>query len=322
MKNAIKLLSILFLTGGLVSVVHAQIISSNPTRLSIPAENWVLSVNLKGFNIEKDNSDSKANTRYMLATQKNTGITISVFIEKAAHKGDYDDCRSFYWEKASKSPLPMENITLYEESNIAFVEYDVVNFQGQRIDFHSLNAYLSYGDYWIDVHISKTQYKEKEKALFDDIVKSLEIDKKTVNEIFVFASIAFMAGNYHNAIIGYEQILETEKEKVSIDRTIWRVIVDNLGMSYGIIGDLNNAKRVFEYGIRLDSEYPLFYYNLACAYAESSDLDNTLVNLEQAFKRKTNMIKGEKFPNPHKDDSFKKYLKNEQFKQLLKKYKM
>jgi tetratricopeptide (TPR) repeat protein len=157
--------------------------------------------------------------------------------------------------------------------------------------------------------------------LFNAIVNSLKFEKVTIEDIpaaFLSASNAFYANDFSNAIIVYERIIQ----KVKDNQTIWRITVDNLGMSYGISGDLKNAKRIFEYGISLDPEYPLFYYNLACVYAEMPDLDNMLKNLEEAFKRKANMIKSEKLPNPRKDSSFKNYLKNKQFEQLLKKYKM
>jgi len=289
--------------------------------LSVPLVDWELSINLKGFTIEKNNLNAEANSRYLLATKKDKGITVSVFIEKAERRGNHLDCRSFYWEKASKSPLPKENLKLYEKADIAFVEYDVESYQGNKIDYHSLNTYLSHEDYWIDVHISKTQYKTNDVEMFDNIVNSLKIAKVMIEDIpvaFLSASNAFYANDFPNAIIGYERIIQ----KLNTNEMAWRVTVDNLGMSYGITGDFNNAKRIFEYGISLDPEYPLFYYNLACAYAEMSDLDNMLRNLEESFKRKANMIKGEKFPNPRKDSSFERYLKDIKFKQLLKKYKM
>ena len=304
-----------------VSVVCvAQTINSNNFQVGIPSENWVLSVDLKNFQLEKNTFDAESNSQYILATKKDIGMTISIFIEKANNKGNHIDCRSFYWEKASKSPLPIENLNLYEKENIAFVEYDVKVYQGQKIDFHSLNAYLSYEGYWVDVHISKTQYKKNDKKLFDAIVNSLKFEKATEKDIatiFLSASEAFYSENYKNAIIGYEQVLKTE----NIDKTmLWYITIDNLGMSYGISGDLNNAERVFEYGIKIDPEYPLFYYNLACVYAESSDLNNMLKNLELALQKKDNIIEGEEFPDIQEDSSFKKYLENEQFKQLLKKY--
>ena len=57
-----------------------------------------------------------------------------------------------------------------------------------------------------------------------------------------------------------------------LDKTLWYVLIDNLGMSYGITGDLQEAKETFDYGVSKDPTYPLFYYNLACTYAEMNDV--------------------------------------------------
>ncbi len=45
-----------------------------------------------------------------------------------------------------------------------------------------------------------------------------------------------------------------------------RVMRDQAGMSYGISGDLKMARRIFEPG-RPRPDYPMNYYNLACADA-------------------------------------------------------
>jgi tetratricopeptide (TPR) repeat protein len=93
--------------------------------------------------------------------------------------------------------------------------------------------------------------------------------------------------------------------------------VDNLGMSYGISGNNEKAKEVFEYGLSKDATYPLFYYNLACAYAGMNELDNVIKNLKLAFDHKRNMIPGEQMPDPAGDDSFARYLSNPRFQRLL-----
>jgi tetratricopeptide (TPR) repeat protein len=84
-------------------------------------------------------------------------------------------------------------------------------------------------------------------------------------------------------------------------------------MSYGISGNLEKAKATFEYGLTQDPEYPLFYYNLACMYGEMSKMDEALGQLRLAYKYKANMIPGEAFPDPLKDDSFRHFVKDEKF---------
>lgn len=289
----------------------------------LPYENWTLLVNFHGCEFEKNDVSPDENSRSILATNKEEGVTISAFIEKAKGEGNHIDCRKFYWEKASKSPLPKENINLYEKSDMAFVEHDTKEFKGKRIDYHSMNIYMSIHGYWVDIHISKVGYEEKDKLLFEKVfnsVKTIEPRPIIREETFMFASSAYYNKNYKSAIKQYKSVLEPDTAVISIDTIIWYVTVDNLGMAYALTGDYGNAKKVFEYGIKLEPNYPNFYYSLACTYAELSDLDNALKNLEITYSKKDKVLKTEKVPNAAKDPSFQKYRNDEKFKALLTKY--
>ena len=132
------------------------------------------------------------------------------------------------------------------------------------------------------------------------------------------ASRYYLAGDYKRAIPSYQKALDREKQNRTLSDALWKVLVDNLGMSYGISGDLKKAKDTFEYGLSKDPKYPLFHYNMACTFAEMDDVDNTIKYLRQAFQYKDNMIKGEAFPDAWTDDSFQRFMKNEKFVNALK----
>ena len=94
------------------------------------------------------------------------------------------------------------------------------------------------------------------------------------------------------------------------------MVIDNLGMSYALTGDLQRAKETFEYGVSKDLSYPLFYYNLACTYAELDDVPQATTYLKKAPEYKANVLPGEGMPDPASDDSFKKLRKNKEFREL------
>ena len=126
-------------------------------------------------------------------------------------------------------------------------------------------------------------------------------------------SAHYLKHEYKEAIGLYAKALELEKKQPTLDSTLWRVLIDNLGMAYGISGDLKSAKETFEYGLSKDKTYPMFYYNLACTYAEMNDMDASIANLKLAFSYKANVIATEQMPDPATDDSFQRFLKNERF---------
>jgi tetratricopeptide (TPR) repeat protein len=97
------------------------------------------------------------------------------------------------------------------------------------------------------------------------------------------------------------------------------VLTDQAGMAYGISGDIAKARAIFTAGIAANPEYPMYYYNLACADAEENKLSDARLHLQQAFARKANIIPGETMPDPTRDDSFTPYKENREFWSFLEK---
>ncbi len=90
-------------------------------------------------------------------------------------------------------------------------------------------------------------------------------------------------------------------------------------MSYGITGEMKKAHALLDEAIAKDPDYPLNYYNRACAYAEQGEKAKMLANLDMAYQRKDKVIKGEKLPDPRGDSSFQKYVRDPDFVSLMKK---
>ncbi|MFN6962374.1 MAG: tetratricopeptide repeat protein [Pyrinomonadaceae bacterium] len=138
-----------------------------------------------------------------------------------------------------------------------------------------------------------------------------------VMKLVAEASRYYMAGDYKRAIPPYQKALDLEKQKRSLDRSVWIVLVDNLAMAYGITGDIKRSQAVLEYGISVEPTYPLFYYNMACGYGELGDEAAAIQQLGLAYKHKANMLPGEKFPDPMTDSSFAKFRSSDTFKKAV-----
>jgi len=85
-----------------------------------------------------------------------------------------------------------------------------------------------------------------------------------------------------------------------------RIATDNVVSELGMMGDIRKAREYAERGIKLDPDYPLNYYQLACADAEEGKTADAKVHLREAFDRKQNVLPGESMPDPSKDDSIRK----------------
>lgn len=238
-----------------------------------------------------------------------------------------------------------QNVRLSEIGDISTLELLVPEFKRAPIRQQNMYAQFVRDGYWVDLHLSKVQYQDQDRDLFERMVKSVRFEHKKVVRntsqpavrdntqevqagskekiaketmlLVAAASNAYLQRDFKKAIELYTKALDLEKKYPTLNKNVWRIVVDNLGISHGISGDNQTAKEVFEYGLSRDATYPMFYYNLACAHAEMNDLDNAIENLRLAFKYKSNMIPGERIPNPAGDSSFARFLSNPRFQKLL-----
>jgi hypothetical protein len=143
------------------------------------------------------------------------------------------------------------------------------------------------------------------------------------NDAFVYAQTLYQARMYKAAAPIFEIALAKLRENpdtatIRDAKTTKRVVTDQEGIAYGMAGDIQNARRLFEKAIAEDPDYPMYYYNLACADAEDKNLAGAREHLQQAFARKANVISGETMPDPTRDDSFLPYRDNKAFWTFLK----
>ena len=127
----------------------------------------------------------------------------------------------------------------------------------------------------------------------------------------------FRQEKYADCVAPFEKARELERTGSKLTSDQHRILVDQLAMAYGISGDLKKSRALLESAIRDDPEYPLNYYNLACAYAEEGDKDKVLTNISLAFDHKEHVLKGEQMPDPRTDSSFQKYVRDQDFIKLM-----
>lgn len=257
------------------------------------------------------------------------GLRITAFLQRMSFAANAEKCRDAWWPDAKKAPVP--HVDLQEtvvKDGIARVEFMIPEFNGVKVMQKDMHAYLGGGDLCAEIHLSKAGFKPQDQKLFEDLLASAKLlpDASPTNEgqtgsgeahdsSFYFAegSKLYLQENYTAAAVPYQKALDLEKQHRTLSKSSFLVLVDNLGMSYGMTGRLLEAKATFEYGLTQDPEYPLFFYNLACVYGEMDRMDDSLRELRLAYKYKVNMIEGEEFPDPLKDDSFRHFVNKPEF---------
>lgn len=306
----------------LCSTAFAQLTGTGKAQISIPKVKGTLQLDVGGPWAAQVRADGKETQ--LTAMPRADRINLTAFLQRVDFAACAEKCRAEWWSSTAKNKkFKRANERQFESGEIAIVEYSVPEYQGIRVDQGSLHAYLGNRDLCAEVHISKLQFGPRDQKLFDDIVATIKLlpdesgteDGQSAASLQSFeeGSRLYQEHNYKGAAKSYQKALDLEKQHRTLDATFFRVLVDNLGMSYGIPGKLTEAKAVYEYGISQDASYPMFYYLLACTYGEMGKMDESLDQLRLAYKFKANVIAGESVPDPLQDDSFRKFTKNEEF---------
>jgi len=292
----------------------------NRLLLALPDLEWAVEIRSPGFEVRKRSVQPRERRASFQASHEKSGLMVSAFLLPSSGK-DAKAWRDGEWP--SKRREGLNNFLTAELDDAAIVWY--------RLDYPDLNArglhshiYRTKGGMAVEVHISKLPFKDGDEADFEQIfgaIRFLEPYDYEAWEGIKVGSYYYQRHDLRSAIVHYGKALEHEKKRRTLPRDLWRVLVDNLGMAYGISGDLARAKETFEYGLSVEPAYPMFYYNMACTYAEMGQLDTALESLRKAYEHRGNMIAGERLPDPSRDSSFKRFVNDPKFQVAVKELK-
>ena len=317
-------------------------INEPPTFVAWPEKGLGLSIDLTGFKkvIDQVKPDGR---RYLTASHPKTGLNVAIILEKVPTQASAQGCRE-QLQLIQKCPLVThgQDIKLNAAGEIPTLEYTLRKFQGVRLDQKNMYACMAQDNVYADIQLSKMQYTTADAPLFQSILKSVRLQPEpskiiqtklpappkiiqtqppappNSRELLDIGNALYRQNNYAQAIPPYQKAFELEKTEPQLDRTLWRVLIDNLGMTYGMTGRLKKAKTTFEQGIQADPTYPMFHYNLACTFAEMNDLDHAMQSLTTAFRHRKNQNPGDKgMPDPRQNSSFQRFMKNETFRNLV-----
>jgi hypothetical protein len=305
--------------------------SEPQTVVAWPEKGLGLSIDLTGFKKDIDHVKPDGR-RYLMASHPKTGLNVSVTLEKIPSKASTKGCVE-HLQQLQKGPFVTrgQDIKLNTVGEIPTLEYTLREFQGVRLDQKNMYACMAQDNVYADIHLSKVQYTTADVPLFQSILKTVNLQPDrsqilqaqapatpTSMQLFRMGSALYLQNKYDQAISPYQKALDLEKTHPQLDKTLWRVLIDNLGMAYGMTGHLTEARATFEQGLQADPTYPMFHYNLACTFAEMNDLDHAMQSLKTAFLHRKNQNPGEEgMPDPRQDSSFQRFMKNETFRNLV-----
>jgi hypothetical protein len=179
---------------------------------------------------------------------------------------------------------------------------------------HNTFGFVAGAKVCAEIHVSSVNDSPEEEEKINSIVSGFKPDvdfKPTSADYFLIASLLFR--NAPGDAAPYFKASLAAMPKDDSFKTARRVATDQLVMALGMSGDMKSSRAVAEAAIQADPDYPINYYNLACADAEENNASQARNHLQQAFDRRANVLKGETMPDPTRDDSIMKLKTDKAF---------
>jgi tetratricopeptide (TPR) repeat protein len=188
--------------------------------------------------------------------------------------------------------------------------------------FSTTRAFVASGDMCADLAFTDARSLLEQGATMKQMQENIRTFLRTIDfdpqakpafrDTFAYATVEWKHEQIAGATLAYKAALKLVDR--SDDPTKWRrVTTDRLSMALGMAGDLKQSRVVNEDAIERDPNYPIYYYDLACADAEEGNASAARIHLQQAFARKMNTLPGETMPDPTSDDSILKLKSNQEF---------
>jgi tetratricopeptide (TPR) repeat protein len=317
MPSRTLFLALLALTG-----LAAGAQTSGSFHLALPQRNGQFNFAADGFKVIQSSAKPNGNELGLRGSDSSGSLQFLAFFFAFPDQAPLTSakCRDGVMGPAKKDIPSLKILASAEIANpgglpVSLVDYSAKSESGGTEN--SARGFIATGDLCGDLEFYSDQPVHSSDDTLHRVFTSMQLDPSyspQYRDTFLYAQILFDSQLYGAAGPLYELALQKLPSAPGVDvKTMTRVLTDQAGMSYGISGNLNKARALFENAIAADPEYPMYYYNLACADAEEHNLSAARQHLQQAFERKANMITGEKMPDPTQDDSFTPYRSDKQF---------
>ena len=291
---------------------------SGELKIALPEHRGQLSWTAPGFEIVESSAKPTGSEVGLRGVQQSTGITFLGFLFLVPEDTSLTNakCRDGAMVQEKKSNSTVKELS---DQPIALVSYIERGKNGDAVNI--VRGFLASQGICGDLEVYGDSQVRIENPDIKRIFDSYRFDKNYVpssRDAIFYAQILYEHQAYEAAAPIFEGAIKKLANASDQNAQTWRrVATDQAGISYGISGHIDKARAIFNAAIAKDPDYPLYYYNLACADAEQKDLSAARRHLQEAFARKANVLPGEQMPDPTKDDSFLPYRDNKEFWNFL-----
>lgn len=290
-----------------------------PALIALVEQPWAVSLDMTGYRVQIDGIKPDGR-RYVFATNSAASIHLSVTLEAVSGQATEQGCLAHLEHIAQPSPeQPRQDIARYEIRHVPILEYLPSGTTGTAVDQLHLFACVRKDNVYADIHVAKTGFTRGDDSRLREVLQSLDIVPAPLAgslDHFRAGSAPYLQGHFKQAIPHYEQAIALERARSTLDKAVWRLLVHNLGVAYGMTGDLTRAKATLDYGLSQDPANSLFHYHLARTYAGMNDREKAMQSLHAAFRNERQREGGDRIPDPRQDVSFRRFMLDPTFRDL------
>jgi tetratricopeptide (TPR) repeat protein len=294
-------------------------------KLVLANHNGQLQWKAAGFKITETSAKPDGREIGIRAQDASGRLSFLGFLFQAPEQGPVTSakCRDSSLEQEKADPTfkqtRMSEVARTDRIPVSVVDYSVQGKGGTPA--YSVRGFVASGDICGDLEVYSAEPIRSEDPELLQIFQSLQLDEHYqpgFNDVFFYAQVLANSKEFAAAAPLFERAVTLARDAKGVDTKLWRrAATEQAGMSYGISGDTTKARAIFEAAIANDPDYPMYYYNLACADAQDKNLAEARKHLQQAFDRKANTLPGESMPDPTTDDSFTPYSNDKDFWSFL-----
>ena len=160
------------------TIVSAGPLQEKRLEFTLKQAPWTLTLPAGDFKMAQKQLKPDGGGAYFLLIDKKQGFNLSMYIEPAKDCTDSRSCRDMIWKLGNPAWVNPQDVVQSELGDVSFVEFLIPSFQGMPVKQQNMYAEFVVDGFWVDLHLSKTDYKTEDHKLFERIIRSIKFEPK------------------------------------------------------------------------------------------------------------------------------------------------
>ncbi len=175
LRSTLLSLALLVLSHGLCFAQSAFVDGVQLTTIKAP---WTMRLLGKDLDITGVQAKPDEQSAYFMMVSESTKLNASVYIEPVDKCRSSEECRDYVLGLGNPAWGKYQDLAKSKIRDFSYFEFYRPEVKGRPLKVLDMYAEYVIQGYWIDLHISKVDYKKEDHALFENLVNSISFVAK------------------------------------------------------------------------------------------------------------------------------------------------